>query len=370
MIIDCHAHVFQHWIGACGHESRHIHKRYMQRAQARTVAKTFRARDGARAEPRVLARADDPSWNGLLDVDFRVGRFGQLEFTVDGEDYYIQYMPVGMQEMTAPPELMLAQMTNAGVDHCVLQAGSAYGRMNDYNAMSQKQYPRKITGLMHVDEGLASTPENLAEIDRAYRDLGLRGLYYNVDGFSRTGFAWGLDDARMMPFWDKIASLGIKLCVELSAGPTYDKAGYVANLLRLGRVLDRFRDMPCHLAMGPPVQHFASEGQWSWPDDVAAVYKRENLVIEIMFPITWGGVWDYPYPEAQSLIRDMRDKLGADKLVWGSDMPNVERFCTYTQSLDYVRRYCPFLTAREKDLVLGDNIARFYGITESETSHA
>jgi hypothetical protein len=47
-----------------------------------------------------------------------------------------------------------------------------------------------------------------------------------------------------------------------------------------------------------------------------------------MFPITWGGVWDYPYPEAQALIRDMRDRWGASKLVWGSDMPNVERFCT------------------------------------------
>jgi predicted TIM-barrel fold metal-dependent hydrolase len=362
MIIDCHAHVFQHWVGACGHESRRIHQRYMQKALTRTVAKTFRTGDSALADTKAMSSGGDKSWDDLTDVDFRVGRFGQLEFTVDGEDYHIQYMPVGMQELTAPPELMLAQMTNAGVGHCVLQAGSAYGRMNNYNALAQKQYPRKMTALMHVDESLASTPEAMAEIDRACHELGLRGLYYNVDGFSRTGFRWGLDDEKMMPFWEKLASLGIKLCIELSAGPSYDKAGYIANLLRLGRVLARFPAMPCHLAMGPPVQHFASGGAWAWPDDVAAVYKRENLVIEIMFPITWGGVWDYPYPEAQSLIKDMRDKLGVEKLVWGSDMPNVERFCTYTQSLDYVRRYCPFLTAREKDMVLGDNIARFYGI--------
>ena len=46
-------------------------------------------------------------------------------------------------------------------------------------------------------------------------------------------------------------------------------------------------------------------------------------------------------------------------------MPNVERFCTYRQSLDYVRKYCPFLTAREKDLILGDNCAAFYGIGKS-----
>jgi predicted TIM-barrel fold metal-dependent hydrolase len=58
----------------------------------------------------------------------------------------------------------------------------------------------------------------------------------------------------------------------------------------------------------------------------------------------------------------MKNLFGAHRLVWGSDMPNVERFCTYKQSLDYVRRYCPFLTAREKDLILGDTCAAFYGI--------
>jgi predicted TIM-barrel fold metal-dependent hydrolase len=73
-------------------------------------------------------------------------------------------------------------------------------------------------------------------------------------------------------------------------------------------------------------------------------------------------VWDYPYPEAQALLRSMRDLFGAEKLVWGSDMPNVERFCTYRQSLDYVRRYCDFLPGGEKDLILGGNAARLIGM--------
>jgi predicted TIM-barrel fold metal-dependent hydrolase len=51
--------------------------------------------------------------------------------------------------------------------------------------------------------------------------------------------------------------------------------------------------------------------------------------------------------------------------MWGSDMPNVERFCTYRQSLDYVRRYCDFLTSRDMDLILGANAARLYGLPRS-----
>ena len=72
--------------------------------------------------------------------------------------------------------------------------------------------------------------------------------------------------------------------------------------------------------------------------------------------------------EAQTLLQDMCKLFGSERIMWGSDMPNVERFCTYKQSLDYVRRYCQFLTAREKDLILGDTCTAFYGIRQATAS--
>jgi predicted TIM-barrel fold metal-dependent hydrolase len=362
MIVDCHAHIFAHWIGACGHESRAVHKRYLQRVVTRTVAPTFRLRDGARADTKALFRAGDEGWSGLADVDFRVGRFGQLEFTHEGEDYGVQYMPVGMQEMVAPPELMLAQMMNAGVDHCLLQAGGGYGAMCEMNAFAERQYPERMTGLMHVDDAMAGQPAQLAVIDHAFDVLRLRGLYFNVDSMSRHGFPWSLDAPQMEPFWDKLARRGIVLCLEFSSGPSYDMAGYMAHVTAFGRVLDRHPSLRVHLAMSPPVAYFAKADRYEFPDELRRLYRHQTLVLEVVFPITYGGVWDYPYLEAQALVRSMRDQLGADRLVWGSDMPNVERFCTYKQSLDYIRRYCPFLSAREKDLILGDTCAAFYGI--------
>ena len=148
MIVDCHAHVIQNWIGACGHPTRDLHMKYLQRVIAGTVARTYRARDGAPADTKALIRADEAGWSGLKDVDFRVGNYGRLDFTIDGEDYYSQYMPIGMQQIVAPPELMLTQMVNAGVDHTVLQTGWGYGAMNDYNAFAQNQYPDKFTAML------------------------------------------------------------------------------------------------------------------------------------------------------------------------------------------------------------------------------
>ena len=360
MIVDCHAHVFQHWQGACGHPSRAIHLKYLQKIVTRPSAKAFRVRDGKEISPTMLFRPGDNSWAGLTDVGFRVGQYGQLAFTFEGEDYAVQYMPVGMQQLECPPELVLAQMSYAGVDRCILQAGGGYGAMNDYNAFAQLQYPDRFVGLMHVDEGMADRREVLAEVDRAAA-LGLRGLYYSQD-FSRHGYGRNVDHPAFEAFWDKIAAVDVPIFVELSSAPGYDKASYVANLLALDRILARYPDRRFLLVMGPPVGWFGRSGAWQFPPEVLAVYKRDNLALEVMFPITWGGVWDYPYPEAQELIRGMRDLFGAGKLLWGSDMPNVERFCTYRQCVDYVRKYCAFLTAAEKDRILGGNAAEMFDL--------
>ena len=53
--------------------------------------------------------------------------------------------------------------------------------MNDYNAFAQRQYPAKFTGLLNVDEPRTHTESVLRELERAHRQLGLRGIYYGLD---------------------------------------------------------------------------------------------------------------------------------------------------------------------------------------------
>jgi predicted TIM-barrel fold metal-dependent hydrolase len=362
MIIDCHSHVFQAWEGACGHPSSEIHRNYIQKVQTRTAAKVFRSRDGKQVSGAVLFREGQNAWSGLKDVNFRVGNFGRLDFTIDGDDYHSQYMPVGMQQIVAPPELMLAQMKYAGVDHCVLQAGWGYGAMNDYNAFAQNQYPERFTALLNVDEPRAATDAALREFDRACQRLGLRGVYFALEAFARYDFDINFDDISLDAFWSRVEQANLPVFIEVTAIPDYDEASYIASMVRLYGLMERFRDIRWVLVMGPPVGYFARSGHWEFPEPVEAAYRHDNLLIEVMFPITWGGVWEYPYPQAQELIRGLRDKFGSSKLVWGSDMPNVERFCTYTQCVDYVRRHCSFLSANEKDAILGGNVDLLLGV--------
>jgi hypothetical protein len=49
-------------------------------------------------------------------------------------------------------------------------------------------------------------------------------------------------------------------------------------------------------------------------------------------------------------------------------MPNVERFCTYRQCLDYVRRHCTFFSAAEMDAVLGGTMAELFALKRDDFS--
>ena len=209
----------------------------------------------------------------------------------------------------------------------------------------------------------AYTEENLKEFDRA-KTLGLRAVYFALDGYARYGFDIAFDDPRMDAFWSKVDAAKLPVFFEATAIPDYKEENYVTVMRGLHALMQRYRNIRWVLVMGPPVGFFGQSGKWQFPDDVLKTYKHENMLIEIMFPITWGGKWDYPYPEAQSLIEGMRDRFGAAKLIWGSDMPNVERFCTYKQSLDYVKRYCGFLKSGEKDAILGGNVDKLLRISE------
>ena len=82
--------------------------------------------------------------------------------------------------------------------------------------------------------------------------------------------------------------------------------------------------------------------------------------MEILIPILQGGVWEYPFAEARPVIRQYYERLGADKLVWGSDLPNVERFCTYRQSLDYLRAHCDFIPDADMAKICGGNLERLF----------
>ena len=59
-------------------------------------------------------------------------------------------------------------------------------------------------------------------------------------------------------------------------------------------------------------------------------------------------------PTMEALV----DRVGAGRLMWGTDIPMVMRFYTYRQNLEHIRVCSDFLPDDQVDLIVGGNMER------------
>jgi len=358
VIIDSHAHIFPFLGSAAGFPTVADRLRFLQfyivghgQPVRRLVDHTIVAEQGLADLP-----LDGP--HRLYDVGFHVEENGRFVWRRDGVDLYIHFMPPSLQPNASPAEFLLAQMAYVGVDVVVLQNAHLYGRLNEYFAAAMARYPGKFIGLAEVDEPNADGETELRDLRVAVRELGLRGIYYANRGFFFDNYRQHYDHPRYAPFWETVRELKIPVFWELAGVPVSDSAHYLREVERLNRWAERYPDIPSILTHGVGPSYL--EG--NVPEPLDRLFRNEQFSVEILYPIGWGRTHEYPYPELRPALRELYRRLGGERLVWGSDMPNVERNCTYRQSLDYLRKYCDFIPSGDLDRILGGNLARLFGL--------
>jgi len=237
---------------------------------------------------------------------------------------------------------------DAGLDRTVFQAGHLYGELNSFLARAVQKHPTRFWALAQVSEWRLRHRSQRKRLALAIDEERLHGLYFETVMPALLGRCLRPEPAGV---------LGRHL------GRTHP--GSVHGSTALARWLRRYPDVPCLLTHGITHTYFQRGNKVTVPEEIWEILTAPNLRLEILFPIQDGGSLEYPYAERWPLIRQFYERLGPEKLIWGSDMPNVERHCTYRQSLDYVRNHCDFIPSRHMDLICGENIKQLMGATGS-----
>ena len=347
--VDSHVHIFPNMGGPSGFESVERHMQFAtQIVFHRSVGR--RLHDNAPVVGREWHKGED-----LYQVNLRGGDFGRFLWTADGVDYARYYLPPTARNLDSPPEQIISQMDYVGVDRAVVQAGHVYGRLNEYLAQVADDYTDRLWSLATIEEWRADDPSQIAEIERAVRELGLSGLFFDTGLIGKFGRTTLADDPSFDPFWQTVRSLEIPVFWNItSQEPTLD--AWLEHQRSFGRWLTRYPDVKCLYTHGLPLYRFVdASGDISIPEEAWAPLDADNVFTEILIPILMGGVWEYPYAESQSFIRAYYERLGSDRLVWGSDLPNVERHCTYEQSLRYLSSHCDFITPAHMKRITSEN---------------
>ncbi len=364
MIIDGHAYCFPPLDEASGFPTAKDHLRYLQREMADHHQPVWRLRDRAPGDNAALADPADRSLGGLREVNFRSGGFGRFVWTVNGDDYAKQYLPPYCRDLGHPPEMLVAQMDYVGIDRAVLHANPIMGMLNDYLADCVRRYPSRLLALASVKEwALEQDPDAaVAEVARAYRQ-GLHGYQFILNARYRHGVSEPWDGPRLRPFWDGVVALGKPIFFTLSAWPRPTIEDYLGQLRIWRGWLERYPRAVAVHTHGFPWRLFRHGNRLRLPEAVFEPFRASSARLQLLFPINVGNIWDFPYTELHPTIVQLVDTLGSDRLMYGTDMPNVERFCNYRQTLDTFRVHCRGLLADEDiaNIIVG-TAARLFGL--------
>ncbi len=375
VIYDGHAYCFPDQRGDGGFDHPEKFRRHLQLGMAGHFQPAWRVRDRAPADSEgLIDTSGGPTFGALKRADFRAAGHGRFEWTVDGVDYAKQVIPPSVVDMSYSAADLLAEMDYAGVDMALLNRTPYLGISNEFIADYVAQSPDRIQGLAYVPEWqMQPDPDGSIEIlNRAVTDLGLSGLQVHPLYMKLYGQLEEWDGPSLAPFWDGVAALGVPVFFTLggwtgSWSPTKHEwqRAYVDELSTLRRWMDRYPDVPTVLSHGFYWRMFVDGDRLTIPDEVyeATPLDHPNLSLQIMFPIAIGDIFDYPMPQVRSTLAQLVDRVGPDRLMWGSDIPMVMRYYTYRQSLEFLRGYCDdILNGAEMEMVLGGNTARLMGV--------
>lgn len=362
IIADSHGHIFPPLAGACGFETTALHLLYQQWAMhTHGNQPVIRERDQRAVPNDQLWDPGDPSESGRRrSIDFRVDGRGRFAWETDGDTHFIQFLDPGMTEMASPAETVVAQMDYAGVDQMVLQNDHIYGNSADIFADAVRRFPGRFIGLAQVEEGLAGLDSEVARLEDQVTRLGMKGLYFTLAGFMRSGWTHDYNDAGYRPLWETVQRRRLPVFWVFPGETPF--GSFEEEMARFRMWLERYPEIASVIVHGWPTGRWADEtGFIRWPQIVKEIQDQHRVYPEFLYPIGVGGRQEYPYHGALAHIRQTYDRFGAQRFVWGSDMPNVERYCTYRQSYDYLANRCDYMDEAERIAIFGGNLLSLFG---------
>ncbi|MDP7339952.1 MAG: amidohydrolase family protein [Vicinamibacterales bacterium] len=373
MIIDTHTYCFPPLDGANGGEER------MKRAQVAHALHhqpALRLRDREPAPSGPLAPEGTLDVSDLPDVDFHVEHeAGRVVWTVDGEDYTKYYYPPSLRDLQYTPQALIGDMDYAGVDVALLHTDPMLERHGAFQAECVSAYPDRILSMAPVDEWrIPSEPDAvIEELTENIRQRRLHAIKF-MASYAYTNGPEPWDDGVYRPFWEAATALGVPVFFSLGSGPTgswtdaaSERQSYLNELRILARWSERYPDTLCSVTHGFPWRLFLDGDSIVLPEGVWTPFRSPNCSIEVSFPVRIGDLFDFPYRQVWLALEQMVERIGARQLLWGTDMPFQNRFCTYRQSRDWIEKYCDFLSEEDLRLIMGGTAARVLGIRSARS---
>lgn len=210
---------------------------------------------------------------------------------------------IGGLPQFASVEDMLAKMDEAGVEKVFICQTKMWSYRNKWMYMDTRLdevtaytegHPTRFAGLAGYNP--FRIKESLAEIERAVRDHGFRGVYVHIYGFDIP-----IHDAKMYPLYAKCSELGVPVSLQV---------GHVLEGMPSEHARPIFLDrVACDF---PELALIGAHTGWPWVEElISACYKWDNVYLGV-------DAWMPKYLKPE-VVQFVNSRMGMDRALWGTN---------------------------------------------------
>ena len=239
-------------------------------------------------------------------------------------------------------EKLVPMMDEAGVDRAVIVPPSWEGDRNDYALEAARRYPARFAVMGRIPLAEPQTAKLLPEWKKQPGMLGIRLTFH------RPQWQW-LTDGTADWFWPLAEKFAIPIMFYGAPMPLF--APVAERFPKLTMIAD-------HLGVTGDI---AKAGKL--PEAVketAALAKYPNVSVKLSTTPFYSSE-PYPFRDMTVHIRRLFDAFGPRRSYWGTDLTNSYNKATYKQRITHFTETLDFLSAQDKEWVMGRAILERLG---------
>lgn len=274
--------------------------------------------------------------------------YGKIE--LDGK--VEKLLPPSFVDNRASAEILLGYMDDNHIDKAVILQNPCYGCQKEYVAEKMQEYPdRFIATVGKVDP--RDTEHILDHMDMLTKEYGCSGIKIEIPDVP-----FWIDDPEYAPMWEHLLENDLIVILDLG----FEDGAYDWNIDRLTKLLERYPDIRMRLPHLGISRLWDKEQKYPYPEFQKTLklfdINRNNLTMDFSAMPFYDPEDDYPDVRNQEILKVVYEKIGAKKLIWGSDFPTVLKLRTLKQCIEFVTKKCDFLTLEDKEDILANNVLR------------
>lgn len=296
-----------------------------------------------------------PQINGFVGERSTAGlRYGKM--LIGNEEF--QLMPPLGEHTVHTVEMMIAQMNGAGVDRAVLMQGPFYGECNDYVLESVRKYPRRLTAMAYLDPWEKEAKHSFSRVIETGGFSGIKLECSSATGLMAKYKRMQLASYELQWLWTELERRRLTLALDLGKP---DAWSYQTAAVR--QIANRHPELKIVIAhLGQPSPQLAAQHDTKerWIEQIEL-----GLLPNVWFDTAALPAYyledQFPFPSVADVIKEVINRIGADKVMWGTDIPGLLTTASYPQLVDMAKLHFSFLHPEDSAKMFYKNAIEVYG---------